>query len=68
MVSSGGGGGAFLGLGFRLGFALFTFFFAFFFAFFGKISHLQVDTIRCPQNIDKFWVFLSFENASLVTF
>jgi len=66
MVSRGGaggstcsGGGFFLGLGLGLGFALFTFFFGFFLAFLGKISHLQVDSNRCLEKIDKFWVSLT---------
>lgn len=51
-----GAGGVSFGSGFGLGFAFLAFFFGFFFAFFGKISHLRVDSIRCLDNIDKFWV------------
>lgn len=73
MASGGGagdgvGGGASLGFGFGLGFALFTFFLGFFFAFFGKILHLQLNTIRYSQNIDKFWVSFGFDDASGVVF
>ena len=69
-ASSGGGAGgrAFLGFGLGFRFAFFAFFFGFFFAFLGKISHLRVDTIRCLQKIDKFWVSFGLECVSQAVF